>query len=174
MKNLLFSIVLMTLSLTAFGTEKSTDYTTFTGKYGTKYVYIDGLQRDLFQKFVIKNSKGPKWGTTENVERTTKVDFWEAHTYWSEDGYPYDECPNFTEEDFEYAETEYSFTWEAVKRLSGPKKTVFYFAYFNIHLYGNNSKTCKYIGSSTTYVYLNKYDKKGDLVYLGKLSDKEK
>ncbi|MEO0335456.1 MAG: hypothetical protein AAF202_03630 [Pseudomonadota bacterium] len=135
-------------------------------------VYIDGLQEDLFQKYIIKKSRGPKWG--EDVDRMSDLadrDFYERSTYWAESGYPEMECPDFTEQDFDSSYAEYGLRWEAVKKKTGSSKTVYYLATYQLTLV-SSAKTCTYFQSpEEKFVFLNKRDESGDPIYLGVLSE---
>lgn len=165
----LLAIICTFSALSAFSAQ---DYTTWEGKYGTKYVSIEGLQEDLFQMYKIKDSRGPKWG--QDIDFMADIvdeDFYERHTYWSESGYPYESCPEFTESDFENAYEEgYGLNWSSVKKLKGSKKTVYYLARYTITIYANG-KSCTYEQSpSEQYVFINKLVN-GKPTYLGYLSE---
>ena len=55
-------LIFLSITCISLNAAASDDYVTWQSKYDTKYVYIDGLKVDLFQKYYIKDSKGPKWG----------------------------------------------------------------------------------------------------------------
>ncbi len=164
-----FLILFFAFSTTALA---STDYTVWVNEYDEKLVFIEGLKEDLFKKYNIKYSRGPKWGTNDTLYKVLDTDLYERASYWSESGYPYGKCPGFTERDFEYADEEvtFSFTWESIKKVEGSKKTVFYLAQYNIE-FSVNGKTCKYVQrDDQKYVFLNKLDENGLPIYLGELS----
>lgn len=161
-----FLFLCLSLCLNTFA---NSDYTIREGRYGTQYVQIQGLEQDLFQKYVVKNSRGPKWGQDADfISDVVNEDFWERHTYWNESGYPEQECPDFSREDFDDSiEAGYGLSWQAVKKKSGSSKTVFYLAQYTITIEAP-TKSCTYVQSGDSYVFLNKVID-GKPTYLGYL-----
>lgn len=160
------------LVLTLFSTLSfAADHQVWEEKYGDKFVYINGLEPNLFQKYVVAWSRGPAWGQDiYDLATMTGTDFNEWSSYLFEDGYPFDTCGDFTEEDFENID-EHSFgmEWESVKLKKGPKRSVYYLAYF-VSWISVGKKSCKIEMSSEAFVFLNPQNKKEDPVYLGRLS----
>lgn len=148
---------------------------------GEPYVYIAGLEKDLFQKYVVKNSRGPAWGSdtiiAELIDNKLQTDLYERSTYWSEMGYPEKKCPHFNIEDFNGAADEgYGFTWKAVKKLKGSQKSEFYLAQFKVEIYNSESKkACSFtLKDSEYYVFLNQLDANKQPILLGYLSKNPK
>ena len=179
MKNLSIILILTAICFaTTYNTYASEkDYQTWVDEYDQKYVYIEGLQEDLFQKFKIKNSKGPKWGQTEIIEETIDDgDIYGIFSNWDDLGeYPTWACPHFSESDFYQAYgSDYWFSWQSVKKVKGSQKTVFYLATLEIEIISElpGKKSCSYPPVEDTYVFLNKMDKDNKPIYLGRLSRK--
>ena len=168
------SIILSLCLLLSLGANAANDYVQFEGEWGEEFVYIPGLAEDLFQVYTIQSSRGPSWGQDfwTIADSLGDIDVHESMSYWNEDGWPTDSCPDFTDEDFESID-EYgqSLRWESVKRKEGSKRTVYYLVYIQMELYANG-KSCTYdFFGDEAFVFQNaSRSSAGDQQYLGQLS----
>ncbi|MFH1620148.1 MAG: hypothetical protein ABIG11_09650 [bacterium] len=128
---------------------------------GRLYSYIPGLEKDLFQEFITKPSRGPGWKEAAVQLLEKEFDFHEQSSYWGES---YEGgCDGFSEDELEEAESSYKFEWVAVKPLRGSQTTVMYIMeYYTVLNSGN--KTCKI--PEQEHLFLNKIVE-GAPVYLG-------
>lgn len=128
---------------------------------GRLYSYIPGLERDLFQEFVTKPSRGPNWKESAIGLLENEFDFHENSSYWGEryGG----ECDGFSEYDLQNAENTYGFEWLAVKSLRDSRVTVMYIMEYYTVIYSGN-KTCNIL--EREHLFLNKIVE-GAPVYLG-------
>ena len=162
-------------SFSIFASNATRDYQTCVHD-GTKYVYIPGLRKDLFQTLKIEESKAPPWGDFLTVDKLVDdVDFHEWASYSYELTHS---CTSFIGNYWDNIwdnihEEEPWFSWRSIEEMGGAQKTVFYLAGFNINFFAEDEKvgtvSCTAPLSGDKYVFLNKSD---GPVYLGELIDK--
>ncbi|MCF8058379.1 MAG: hypothetical protein K9K67_03725 [Bacteriovoracaceae bacterium] len=142
------------------------DYIVYNDDWGTQSAYILGLEPDLFQKFVIKESRGPKWLEKAEAYLESEHDFHEWASYYGER--VEDRCDEYFNEpeDVYDAYNTWELRWKAVKNKSGSKKSQFYIVEF-VTLIEGPLGTCELLDGE--YVFLNKL-KDGAPVYLGEFS----
>lgn len=141
-------------------------------KWGQKYIFIDGLQQDLFQRYKVQPSRGPKWQSKAVEVLEGEFDFNESASYWYErTSYQdvidcglaknEDEAEKVFDEAYSYHEVK---NWSAVKHVRGPQKTLLYIvaSYTVVEWEG---KTCDFWDRD--YVFLNSEKSKESPVYLG-------
>ena len=163
------------LILSALGSE----YKTCVSDYGVRYIHLPGLKKG---SLYIKESNGPVWGNRSHTylidEAIDDIDIPEMVSYWNEDGsYDASYCPHFTEKEFEEAIAwGHWYSWQAIKRTQGPKKTRFYLGtvWVDLHVLLKNGKTkrCS-LEVNGGFLFLNKKPKSVDSAptYLGRFVD---
>lgn len=166
MKRLLLVVLSLCSLLTHAGRyqmkEDTKDYVTFTDtKWDIEHVFIKDMQADLFQRFYIKDTKGPKWQGLAEDFLEKEHDFHEWSSYWHERAG--DDCWDTVGSSDDVTGESWELRWKAVKRLKGSKKSVFYIVEFVTLVEGKNG-ICELFDAE--YVFLNKV-KDGRPVYLG-------
>lgn len=140
---------------------------TWVDKYNSQWAFIAGLEKDLFQSLLVRNSKGPAW-QQEAIEHLESLrDFHEAASYYYE-RVTAEDC-EMSEEDWDQVEPEYQFKWRAVKSLKGSQKTIMYLVRSVLVLHGGDS-TCEVPEDED--VFLNERNNAGNFIYLGVRSSK--
>lgn len=169
-------IFLMAANVLAYGEyslkNDTENYTTYTDEYDTQYVFVKGLQRDLFQKFEIKDSKGPKWQAAAEAFLESEHDFHEWSSYFGER--MEDQCDEYFSdpEDAYEAYNTWELRWRAIKTKSGSKKTVLYIVDFVTLVHGDLG-TCEL--HDAEYVFENKLvnsEEAASKTYLGEFSSR--
>ena len=169
MKILGLLILVITSGLTMANEE---NYQISENYYGEKIVYIDGLFGEGEKKYILRASRGPKWGTdVEFVSKLVGGDFAERARNWNEVEQPTRECPHFTHEDFvnSMESFKYEIRWKAVKNASGKGRSKFYIINVDFILRPNEYKECRYLGITEEYVIRNPQNKNEEPEYLGLL-----
>lgn len=150
--------------------EDHDDYLIYSDVYDEKYAYIKGLEEDLFQKFTLKNSRGPGWKKYAEDFLDSENDFHEWASYFGER--VEDSCDEFfsNREDIYEAENDWELRWIAVKPIRGSQKTAMYVVEFVTLVFGDRG-TCELVDGE--FVFQNKKvpnKNEAEKIYLGRQS----
>lgn len=148
--------------------ESTKDYIQYKDQYKELYTYFTGLEPDLFQSLVIRNSRGPKWKQQAEDLLDSEHDFHEWASYFGERvDNSCDEYFNDPEDVYE-AENDWTLRWRAVADKNNPKKSKYYLVDFVTLVYGPKGVCELY---DATYVFDKKLNQDKSPKYLGNFSE---
>jgi len=166
---LVYSLASLSQASTYTKIDSPVDYVSrWKSSYGLTYAYVAGLDEDLFQRFHMKDSRGPSWKESAIETLEKQHDLHEQSSYWAEDG---SECGDSEEESEEFSndgELSYKIDWIAIKPLKGSQRTLLYVAQ-HVTVVTLGSKTCEM--QESQYLFMNQLNADGP-VLLGIKTDK--